>query len=295
MKKTILFTAALATMALSSCNKDNEQAVESAKYITVSTNIGAMTRVASNGNTATFEEGDAISVYAWPGLADEVNAAALVVNNTTNTLQNSKWTAEPMMKWADMVTPHFFLSVYPSRAITDFKADAVVVDPANQEASDLLVAINSGLEKAGLTATDNPVSLQFQHVMSRLDIELTYRNEFEVTPTVTSVTTEAQNAGNIDYITGVIAAAGSADLFDLPVTTANTNYSSVIIPQGVQKITIVIDGKSFIYNHPTPLVLNKGKVQTVKLIVGRNRIELDEVTIGDWGTQTDVEGGEAYD
>ena len=295
MKKTILLTAALATMVLSSCNKDNEQAADSAKYITVSSHIGAMTRVASSGNTSTFEEGDKISVYAWPGSADEVNATALVVNNTINTLQNSKWTAVPMMKWADMVTPHFFLSVYPVRAITDFKADAVVADPANQEQSDLLVAINSGEEKAGLIATNNPVSLQFNHVMSRLDIELTYRNEFAVTPTVTSVTTLAQNAGTIDYLTGVIAATGSADLFDLPVTTANTHYSSVIVPQGVQKITIVIDGKDFIYNHPTPLVLNKGKVQTVKLIVGRNRIELDEVTIGDWGTQTDIEGGEAYD
>ena len=295
MKKTILLTAAFATMILSSCNKENDQVADTKEYITVSSSIGTMTRVATNGNASTFEEGDKISVFAWTGAPDVVNSASLVVNNTTNTLQNSKWMAEPMMKWTDMITPHFFLAVHPTRTITNFTADVVVVDPANQAASDLLVAINSGEQNAGLIATNNPVSLQFNHVMSRLDIVLTYRNEFATTPTVTSVTTEAKKAGTIDYLTGAITTTDVASLYDLPVTQANVNYSSVIIPQGVQVITITIGGKAYIYNHPQPLVLNKGKVQTVKLIVGRNRIELDEVIIGDWGTEADIEGGEAVD
>jgi len=42
-------------------------------------------------------------------------------------------------------------------------------------------------------------------------------------------------------------------------------------------------------------MLNKGKVQTVKLIVGRNRIELDQVTINDWENTQPIEGGEAVD
>ncbi len=255
-----------------------------------------MTRVATDGNTSTFEEGDKISVYAWTGDASEVDATALIVNNTVNTLQSSKWLAEPMMKWTDMITPHFFLSVHPTRAISDFTADEVVVDPANQTGSDLLVAVNTGGEgNGGLIASNNPVSLQFDHVMSRLDVELTYRNEFEEIPTVTSVSTEAIKGGTIDYLSGITTATGSADLFDLPLTTANTHYSSVVIPQNVQKITIVIDSKNYIYEHPESIALSKGKVQTVKLIVGRNRIELDDVVISDWGTETDIEGGEAVD
>ena len=295
MKKTILLTAALATIVLSSCNKENEQAIEAPEQITVSTNIGAMTRVVTNGNASTFEEGDKISVYAWTGTPGMVNASSLAVNNTVNTLQSSKWVANPMMKWTDMITPHFFLSVYPVRAITDFKADVVAVDPTKQEKSDLLVAINTGDQDAGLAASNNPVSLQFDHVMSRLDVELTYRNEFAETPTVTSVTTEAKKAGTIDYLGVSITTTGTTELFDLPITTANMSYSSVIIPQSIQKITITIDGKPYIYTHNEPLALKKGKTQTVKLIVGRNRIELDEVIIGDWSNETDIEGGEAVD
>ena len=41
------------------------------------------------------------------------------------------------------------------------------------------------------------------------------------------------------------------------------------------------------------VVLEKGG--TVTLIVGRNRIELDQVVINDWGAAEDITGGEAVD
>jgi len=297
MKKTFFFAATFAAMALTSCNNDNEQAQTDAKpeYITVSTSIGALTRVANNGNTSAFEDGDKISVYAWTGTPDAVNTGALVVNNAVNTLSGSKWSAESMMKWTDMITPHYFLSMYPARTVTDFTADAVSVDPAKQTASDLLVAVNTGDQKKGLTASSNPVSLKFDHVMSKLIVELAFRNEFDGTPTVTSVSTDVRNAGTINYLTGVVTPTGNIASFGIPAVVSAQQYASVVIPQELQKITVLIDGKSYVYNHPQPLMLSKGKVQTVKLIVGRNRIELDQVTINDWENTQPIEGGEAVD
>lgn len=295
MKKTFFFAATFAAMALTSCNNDNEQVSETPKSITVSTSIGTMTRVVANGNTSAFEDGDKISVYAWTGTPDAVNTGALVVNNAVNTLTASKWSAQSMMKWTDMITPHYFLSIYPVRTVTDFTADAVNVDPAKQTESDLLVAMNTGDQKQGLTASNNPVSLKFDHVMSKLIVELAFRNEFDGTPTVTSVSTGAQNAGTINYLTGVITPTGDITSFNLPAVGATQQYASVVIPQDLQKITVLIDGKSYVYTHPQPLMLNKGKVQTVKLIVGRNRIELDQVTINDWVNTQPIEGGEAVD
>lgn len=295
MKNRKILAIAIIIIAFSSCNKENGQAIKVAEYITINTNIGEITRVTNNGNASAFEEGDKISVYAWTGTPNVVNANTLIVNNTINMLQNAKWAAEPMMKWFDMITPHFFLSVYPVRSIINFVADTILVDPANQVQSSLLVAVNTGDQTKGVTAANNPVQLMFNRMMARLDVELAFRNEFESTPTVTSVTTEASKKGTIDYLSGIITLTGTIDLYNLPVTKANTNYSSVLIPQSVQKITIGIDGKNYIYTHPQPLVLNKGKVQIIKLIVGRNRIELDQVTIGDWGNQVEIEGGEAVD
>lgn len=297
MKKKILFAAALAAVALTSCNNDNEQAQSQTKpeYITVSTSIDNLTRVSTTGNASRFDEGDKISVYAWTGTADEVAATNLVVNNSVNELKGGKWLPTPLMKWVDMTTPHFFLSVYPARTVTDFKADPVTVDTGKQMESDLLVAVNTGQSKAGLKATDNPVQLRFDHMMSKLVLELTYRNEFDGTPAVASVSTEAKNEGTIDYLKGAITLKGAVAPFHLQAQKANEVYASVIMPQEVQKFTIAIDGKNYVYTHPAPLTLVKGKKQTVKLIVGRNRIELDQVVINDWGAAADITGGEAVD
>ena len=271
MKKKTLFAAALAAVVLVSCNNKQVQSEAKPEYITVSTSIDNLTRVSTTGDASRFDEGDKISVYAWTGTADEVPTANLVVNNSLNELKGGKWLPTPLMKWANMSTPHFFLSVYPARAIADFKADPVKVDIEKQMESDLLVAVNTGESKAGLKATDNPVSLRFDHMMSKLIVELTYRNEFSKTPTVASVSTEAKNEGTIDYLKGVITLKGAAAPFHLQTL------------------------KNHVYTHPTPLTLVKGKKQTVKLIVGRNRIELDQVVINDWGAAEDITGGEAVD
>ena len=295
MKKKTLFAAALAAVVLVSCNNKQVQSEAKPEYITVSTSIDNLTRVSTTGDASRFDEGDKISVYAWTGTADEVPTANLVVNNSLNELKGGKWLPTPLMKWANMSTPHFFLSVYPARTIADFKADPVKVEVGKQMESDLLVAVNTGESKAGLKATDNPVSLRFDHMMSKLVVELSYRNEFDGTPTVASVSTEAKSEGTIDYLKGVITLKGASAPFHLQTLTANEAYASVIMPQAVQKFTITIDGKNFVYTHPTPLTLVKGKKQTVKLIVGRNRIELDQVVINDWGAAEDITGGEAVD
>lgn len=296
MKKLFL-AAAMAVVALTGCNNDNEQVLPEGKpeYITVSSHIGTFTRVATNGNSSSFEEGDRISVYSWTGSANVVDAAHLVVNNAVNTLQGGVWSATTMMRWTDMTTPHFFLSVYPSRAITDFMADAVTVDPLEQEESDLLVATNPGNENQGLIATNNPVPLRFDHMMSKLVVQLEFRNEFNGMPAVTAVTTEASSTGTIDYLTGVTTPVGTAATFALPVVAAGQEYASIMLPQSIQTVTVVIDGKNYVYTHPTPFSLVKGKIQTVRLIVGRNRIELDQVTISDWETGEVITGGEAFD
>lgn len=297
MKKKFLFAVTLAAVALASCNNDNGQVLSQTKpeYITVSTSIDNLTRVSTTGNASKFDEGDKISVYAWTGTADEVALANLAVNNSINELKDGKWQATPLMKWKDMSTPHFFLSVYPARTVTNFKADLVKVDAQKQLESDLLVAVNTGKSKAGLQATDNPVSLHFDHMMSKLVLELTYRNEFSGTPTVGSTSIEAKNEGTIDYLKGVITPNGTVAPFHLQTVKTNEVYASVIIPQAVQKFTITINGKNYVYTHPTQLMLVKGKKQTVKLIVGRNRIELDQVVINDWGSTADITGGEAVD
>ena len=300
--KTYLFVLMTMALALGSCS-DNENGIggETSKYITVSTSIGNMTRVATDANgDQTFEEGDEISVYAWTGAPTvALEAHERVVNNAINKLTNGSWVSTPQMLWKNNRDKHYFIGVYPTAAISDLSAGEYTFDENKQTESDLLVAVN----KDGISYNadeQQTVPLTFTHVMAKLVVNLTYKNQWGTEgPTVDKVVVgDAVKSATVNYLTKVVipsaVAEDKAD-FDMPALTANKQYASIIIPQdGVQKITVVIGGKNFIYDNGTPFKFESGKVTTINLVVGRDTITLNEVKITDWETSTPITG-EAVD
>ena len=300
--KTYLFVLMTMALVLGSCS-DNENGIggETSKYITVSTSIGNMTRVATDANgDQTFEEGDEISVYAWTGAPTvALEAHERVVNNAINKLTNGSWVSTPQMLWKNNRDKHYFIGVYPTAAISDLSAGEYTFDENKQTESDLLVAVN----KDGISYNadeQQTVPLTFTHVMAKLVVNLTYKNQWGTEgPTVDKVVVgNAVKSATVNYLTKVVTPSAVAEdkaNFDMPALTANKQYASIIIPQdGVQKITIVIGGKNFIYDNGTPFKFESGKVTTVNLVVGRDTITLNEVKITDWETSTPITG-EAVD
>ena len=301
-KKTYLFALMAMALTLGSCS-DNENGIggETSKYITVSTSIGNMTRVATDEKGGqTFEEGDEISVYAWTGDATVApETRERVVNNAINKLTNGSWVSTPQMLWKNNRDKHYFIGVYPISAISDLSAGEYTFDVNKQTESDLLVAVN----KDGLSYNvdeQQPVPLTFTHVMAKLVVNLTYKNQWGAEgPTVDKVAVgNAAKKATVNYLTKVVTPSAVAEDkadFDMPVLTANKQYASIIIPQdGVQKITITIGGKDFIYDNSTPFKLESGKITTVNLEVGRDVIKLGDVNISDWGSTGEPIKGEAY-
>ena len=301
-KKTYLFALMAMALTLGSCS-DNENGIggETSKYITVSTSIGNMTRVATDANGGqTFEEGDEISVYAWTGDATVApETRERVVNNAINKLTNGSWVSTPQMLWKNNRDKHYFIGVYPTAAISDLTAGEYTFDVNKQTESDLLVAVN----KDGLSYNvdeQQTVPLTFTHVMAKLVVNLTYKNQWGTEgPTVDKVAVgNAAKKATVNYLTKAVTPSAVAEDkadFDMPALTANKQYASIIIPQdGVQKITVVIGGKNFNYDNGTPFKFESGKVTTVNLVVGRDTITLNEVKITDWETSTPITG-EAVD
>lgn len=302
-KKTYLFALMAMVLTLGSCS-DNENGIggETSKYITVSTSIGNMTRVATDAKGGqTFEEGDEISVYAWTGDATVApETRERVVNNAINKLTNGSWVSTPQMLWKNNRDKHYFIGVYPTAAISDLSAGEYTFDETKQVESDLLVAVN----KDGLSYNvdeQQTVPLTFTHVMAKLVVNLTYKNQWGTEgPTVDKVVVgDAVKSATVNYLTKVVTPSAVAEdkaNFDMPALTANKQYASIIIPQdGVQKITIVIGGKNFIYDNGTPFKFESGKITTVNLEVGRDVIKLGDVNISDWGSTGEPIKGEAYD
>lgn len=292
----------LATTAalLAACSTDSESpAPQVPEQIRVTASVGAMTRTATDGVTTTFEPGDRISVYAWTGSADAV-PSALVVDNSVNTFDGSAWTADPQMLWADMSSAHYFLGIYPERDVTNFTTDGYTLDVADQEASDLLVAVQTGTDGEGLKASGNPVPLTFEHVMAKLVVNLNFRDQWGGTPEVTAVKAVSVAASaTVDYLSKTLTGVDRRDI-NLPGSTPADGYAlgyaSVMIPQtGFNTISVSIAGLYYTYTHPTDIPLVRGEYTTVNLIVGRDRIELGSVTVNDWKEGETIGDGEALD
>ena len=302
-KKTYLIALMAMALTLGSCS-NNEDGIggETSKYITVSTSIGNMTRVVTDAKGGqTFEEGDEISVYAWTGDATVApETRERVVNNAINKLTNGSWVSTPQMLWKNNRDKHYFIGVYPTAAISDLSAGEYTFDVNKQTESDLLVAVN----KDGLSYNvdeQQTVPLTFTHVMAKLVVNLTYKNQWGTEgPTVDKVVVgDAVKRATVNYLTKVVTPSAVAEDkadFDMPVLTANKKYASIIIPQdGVQKITITIGGKDFIYDNSTPFKLESGKITTVNLEVGRDVIKLGDVNISGWRSTGDPIKGEAHE
>ena len=285
--------AALGLLAAACSNNESDSAQQEAKYITIEASIGQMTRATTTGNGAVFDAGDGVTLYAWTGSATAVSADK-VVNGVVNTLgTDGKWTPATPMLWADMVTPHYFLGIYPARTVTDFTADPYTLAPADYEASDLLVA----RQLSGLIATQNPVSLTFDHAMAKLVVNMNFRNQWEQTPAITSCVATAAGTATINYLAQTVT-AGEQAAVSLPAVTASTGYAatygSIMVPQtGFRTVAITIDGQQFTYTHDEDIPLEAGKYTTLNLIVGRNKIELGEVSINDWTEGSTISGGQA--
>lgn len=300
MRTNYVFLAITAFVLLTgSCNDNNQSDnLETTTYdIAVNTSIGQMTRTATTGNTTTFVNGDKISIYAWTDSVSQVPDTR-VVDNAVNTLSidgdNKKWTADSRMLWKDSKTPHYFLSVYPSKEIADFKTGAYTLDASKQDTSDLLIAVQAGTDNAGLTATSTPVPLLFDHVMAKLNVNLTFRNQWATTPDVASVIAKASDKATIDYLAKKATASGEQADITLQKVSDNTSYTSIMIPQtGFTTITITIDSKVYVYTHNTDIKLEGGKYTTVNLIVGSDTIEVGDISVNEWDSSESIEGGEA--
>jgi len=309
MKKYIIIAAA-AALSLVACNKD--VLIKNTQAITVEASIGDMTKAAYDGDKTTFASGDSLSLFAWTGDKTAIPAkASLVVSNVTNTLgTDGKWAPKTQMLWDDMTTAHYFMAVSPARVVESFTADKFTLDPAAAkfQESDLLIATNV----TGLVATSNPVSLKFDHAMAKLNVNLTFRNQWTPGNPPVAPNTEAKIKGleatakdnaTIDYLSKTVTATGEQAQLAMN-KIQNANWTVLMVPQaGFRTITIKLEGNdewlggndTYVFTHSEDIPLESGKYTTVNLIVGRDQITLDKdgVTISDWAAGAVIDNGEA--
>ena len=277
-----LALVALAALLAVSCQKDTgrQDGTLSQAGISVQASVSQITKTVTEGNQTSFVSGDKLALYSWTGSAISVSENK-VVDGVVNTFDGSTWTPEEPMLWKNVTEAHFFLGIFPAREVEDFTADAVTSD------EDLLVAtiLGDGI-KAPQTTTAEPVDLVFDHMMAKLNINVRYRNQWGGVPEGAVVTAKAAPEGTIDYLSKTIT-PGEVTAQELVSTTAAAGYSatytSLCIPQeGVRTVQFSIEGENLVYTHGEDLPLEAGKVTTLSLVVGKDKIVLDDNTVSDW-------------
>lgn len=289
MKKITLIS--IVAVILLACTKD--PAFPDAGGITVEASIGALTKVATTGTVSNFETGDAIAVYAWTGSAGEIPATR-VVDGVVNTLgRDGKWSPASPMCWTPGTDAHYFLGLSPVHAVSDLTADAYVLS-GDSAADDLLLARNLD----GLKPGSGAVALAFSHAMARLTVNVKVRTEFGASPAV-SVSVSAKSGATVNCLTGAVMPTGTASAVSLPAAASapsgyTHSFSGIQVPQGgVKTITLTVAGKEFVYEAGEDIPLQSGHHTTLGLVLGKDRLELSGVTVGEWADGSALSGGTA--
>lgn len=232
----------------------------------------------SRATETSFENGDVVGLYVSEE-TKPLEIAGNTVNNEALSFTGSSWQASRKLYW-DAGTYNAYAyyprlndisstSDLPFEVNTD-QSSAAGASMSNYEASDFLFA-----SAKGITATNNPVSLQFRHIMSKISINLIKGADFEgelpekatvyIHNTVTSAT--------IDLAAGVATKSLRGERKSVVARQDGpTKYSAILVPQRIENrmplIEVVMNGVSFLYE--SKFLFKPGIHHIVNLVVDKN-------------------------
>ena len=287
MKKYSLFFLIALSGLFACCNRENVPST--AGDITISASVGNMTRITYEGDATHFTSGDKISVFAWTGDADAVPSSR-VVDGVENTFDGSKWTPIAKMLWKNQSEAHYFLGISPVFAVDDFTAGSYTLNPADYTANDLLVATNLN----GLKASVNPVALTFDHVMAKFVVNLRIRSELDASGATISVSVPARTEASVNYLKKTATVKGDvSDVALFADSSAPNVFAGIMVPQtGMRTVIVVFNNKTYRFEASEDIPLKANKCTFVDLSVGKEKIELNSVTVKDWENGGSVSGGD---
>lgn len=288
MKKELICSAFALTLLTAGCNNEDTAAPPSSQDIEIVAKVGTLTRATDTA----FKTGDRISIYAY----ETNDPGQMIIGGVTNTLRpDGTWTPSMPMKWKDDVTAHDFIGVYPEKDdISNFTGEPITLGN-NMAANDLLIATATGRK-----AADGAVPLTFHHVMSRVSVNLTFREYVGIPPTIDKIVLRCRLTGSVNYSAKTAEASGAIAYMVMTPVSSGTRRA-VTLPQTLTAaepmIILTIDGRDYSFAHTAALALEPGKNRNINLTVSGTApdltISVGSITVNDWGNNQTLDGGEA--
>ena len=286
-----------ALLALCSCSQEHETEVPKDARdtpMTFSVSYPEQTRVAGSS----FENNDKIGLFVVEqGKPFEIGGN--LVNNEALTFNGTQWSASQTLFWDNGTFNAYGYYPYtktvssiedlPFSVQTDQRTTNVVNGINGFEASDFLFA-----KTEGLAASNEPIHLNFKHIMSKLSITLVKGDDFEgELPTDAKVYIHSTYPeATIDLNAGVATVNGRTSRTTIIAKQdGDYNFSAVIVPQRIanRMPLIEVEMKGVAYLFESTFLFKPGINHNVRLIIEENPEQI-KIEIGgelqNWQKQT---------
>ena len=286
MKLQIVKMLAVAALfgGLTACNNEltepqADQVPENAVRITASiANPFATTRSMPLGTVedqAKFKEGDEILVTSYSG------------QHATYRFDGSAWTPTDgkYLLWQDDYQTETFLAYYPAEWGLAIVGGASYAFPTDQSSKDKIAKADLMQTNLNQTKTKDALHFAMGRSTARLIVEIAgFNSEFPAGTKVENVEFHNRRAGasQVTY-TPYAEGTGEAGSTYTVLVGGNAAYNTVSLEVGGKAMTAKLQDITY----------DGGKSYTYRLTVGKEKLEVGEVTVADWTSREVIPGGEA--
>lgn len=298
-RKVKLFALLALVFAIGACDNLPELPQNSVEdYSDIPLNINAVPAGDFTRATDTaFETGDAISVFGYKGdLSSSFSVQTWLTNGKFTKGANGFTSAETYYWYSGQELGHI-ISIYPysdKYTAEEFLANGISFfvksdqsTHAGYTASDLMYAVANNV-----TPTANEVVLEFNHVLSKLVVDIDNQSSASIKDVFVSGVyggaTYSMLGGYSIGDTGTIKAGKLAN-----TSSGYTDSYVLIIPpqQEIPNIAITTTtDKQYTFSVNEPIEFNSGKVRHLKVTITEDSVSTEiDATIRDWSADEDVE------
>lgn len=290
-----LVMAAMATLVLSGCNKENEMTEPTPEQVSLQVcgNIKAHVTTPTRVTGTAWEVDDAIGIYM---LAD---------NAVKDNVANRKYTFKESTKFEPTTDQNIFLpedgasvnfnAYYPYQELKNNEYQINIVTQTNQNAIDLMTAQVTGKNTENATA-----DFQFSHRLSKIELTIVNEDETPINAEELTVKIDKQRmTGTYKPVSDELAVSGDATAeITIPVKAGENDVTAeaILLPNDIagnqvetgRKMTFTLNETTFTYTIPDTHAYNAGKKITYAITIKRNGVAVElTVTsnITDWGTE----------
>ena len=295
--KKLFFFAAVASVMLTACNSDNEEAKTESPLRLSTQNITGMTRAAQDVQLTQFESGETVDIFLVENVGGTATLGGGNVTGYTQPLVYTTGTSGALTPpeaqyWPQDGNGLFVYGVYPAGSAATYNAEGVSftvaanqTDATNYKASDLMTGAPS-TNPVARTVPTSDINLTFTHLLTKIDVNLTAGAGFvagDLTSAVVSILNTKPTTTFSVQSTDVTAADGTAAPI---VAGTGAATSAIIVPQtvasGKNLIQVAIGGGDYYYKLDAAKTFDAHTKYTYNLAVTKAGLELTSTTISPW-------------